>query len=61
MATDIVRYRFSAGTTTVWFGSFDGLATTGLLDRHSSDPTLSPLYRDLLAHYGAVALSGRVR
>src|ERR1035441_7004977 len=33
----------------------------GLLDRHSSDPTLSPLYRDLLAHYGAVALSGRVR
>jgi hypothetical protein len=31
------------------------------LDRHSSDPTLSPLYRDLLAHYGAVALSGRVR
>ena len=26
MATDIVRYRFSAGTTTVWFGSFDGLA-----------------------------------
>src|ERR1039458_9228287 len=30
----------------------------GLLDRHSSDPTISPLYRDLLAHYGAVALSG---
>jgi hypothetical protein len=30
----------------------------GLLDRHSSDPTISPLYRDLLARYGAVALSG---
>jgi hypothetical protein len=26
-ATDICRYRSSAGTTTVWFGSFDGLAT----------------------------------
>jgi hypothetical protein len=48
----------SEGTTTAWFGSFDGLATTRPLDRHSSDPTTSPLYRDLLAHYGAVALSG---
>ena len=42
------------GHSTVW-------RRHGLLDRHSSDPTLSPLYRDLLAHYGAVALSGRVR
>src|ERR1039458_3358342 len=38
MATDIVRYRFSAGTTTVWFGSFDGLATT----RPFGSPLLRP-------------------
>ena len=38
IATDIVRYRFSEGTTTVWFGSFDGLATT----RPFGSPLLRP-------------------
>ena len=37
IASDIVRYRFSEGTSTAWFGSFDGLATTG--------PFGSPLLR----------------
>src|ERR1035437_7387293 len=38
IASDIVRYRFSEGTTTAWFGSFDGLATT----RPFGSPLLRP-------------------
>ena len=33
----------------------------GVLKPDSYDPTLNPLYRDVLAHYGAVALPCRVR
>jgi transposase len=33
----------------------------GILRADIHDPTLNPLYRDLLAHYGAVALPCRVR
>jgi transposase len=33
----------------------------GILQPDIYDPTLNPLYRDLLAHYGAVALPCRVR
>jgi transposase len=32
----------------------------GVLSADMYDPTLNPLYRDVLAHYGAVALSCRV-
>lgn len=33
----------------------------GVLEPDAYDPTLNPLYRDLLAHYGTVALPARVR
>src|ERR1035438_7587309 len=33
----------------------------GVLTPDIYDPTLNPLYRDVLAHYGAVALPCRVR
>jgi transposase len=33
----------------------------GVLTPHIYDPTLNPLYRDVLAHYGTVALPCRVR
>jgi len=33
----------------------------GVLDADVYDPTLNPLYRDMLAHYGVVALPARVR
>src|SRR6266576_1010016 len=33
----------------------------GVLTADSYDPTLNPLYRDVLAHYGAVAMPCRVR
>ena len=51
-------FRRLGGTTRVVV--LDNL-TEGVLTPDIYDPTLNPLYRDVLAHYGAVALPCRVR
>jgi hypothetical protein len=49
--------RLGGGPRTVVLDNLGG----GVLKPDIYDPALNPLYRDLLAHYGAVALPSRVR
>ncbi len=53
-------FRRLGGTYPAWAQNHDNLKE-GVLTPDIYDPTLNPLYRDVLAHYGVVALPCRVR